>query len=250
MRELIEKLESPAVTGLTASYSGGAMDATPAVLPDLYRGEPVVMAARLATGEHDGTLEIKGKIGARPWSVTLPVAKAAEGSGLSKQWARRKISDAELARHFNQLSSTDTDARVLALALEHHLVSRLTSLVAIDVTPSRPEGARLTRAELPLNLPAGWEFDRVFGPGPHGRAASPSIERASPSAPLERRADAGVRVLFQNVATASTSGGGSSGVALPKTATDAELKMLAGLALLMLAVLLMICRRTPHLSAQ
>src|SRR3984893_12276370 len=72
MRELVEKLESPAVTGLTASYSGGTMDSTPSFLPDLYRGEPVVVAARVAS--LDGMLEIKGMIGARPWTVTLPVA--------------------------------------------------------------------------------------------------------------------------------------------------------------------------------
>ena len=48
--------------------------------------------------------------------------------------------------------------------MKHHLVSRLTSLVAVDVTPSRPAGARLTPADIPLNLPAGWDFDKVFGP--------------------------------------------------------------------------------------
>src|SRR5581483_8693543 len=66
MRELVEKLESPAVIGLTATYSAGTMDATPGVLPDLYRGEPVVLAARIES--LDGTLGISGMIGARPWS--------------------------------------------------------------------------------------------------------------------------------------------------------------------------------------
>ena len=55
---------------------------TPAVLPDLYRGEPLVLAARL--GKLAGTMEIKGRIGDRPWSVTLPLANAAEGRGLLK----------------------------------------------------------------------------------------------------------------------------------------------------------------------
>jgi Ca-activated chloride channel family protein len=185
MRELTEKLESPAVTGLTARYSGGAMDATPAPLPDLYRGEPVVIAARI--GAPDGVLEIKGMIGDRPWSVTLPVAKAAEGAGLSKLWARRKITDAEMARRRDRSSSSDADKRILALALEHHLVSRLTSLVAVDATPARPEGARLTRAELPLNLPAGWEFDKVFG---GERRANEKRPLVIPAADPERRAEA------------------------------------------------------------
>ena len=40
-----------------------------------------------------------------------------------------------------QVSPEITDKRILALALEHHLVSRVTSLVAVDKTPARPPGA-------------------------------------------------------------------------------------------------------------
>jgi Ca-activated chloride channel homolog len=242
MRELIEKLESPIVTGLTASYTG-AMDATPDALPDLYRGEPIVIAARL--GAADGVLEIKGMIGARPWTVTLPVAKAAEGTGLSKLWARRKITDAEIAHRLGQASAQETDQRILGLALEHHLVSRLTSLVAVDATPSRPEGAQLTRAELPLNLPAGWDFDKVFGTKRKG-SDTPA------SQPLERRADAGNLSAPAKPTTAMAAAKAlavaapqPAGVVLPKTATDAELKLMAGLLLLALSFLLVL-RRHPH----
>ena len=262
MRELTEKLESPAVTGLTVSWSGGAIDATPAPLPDLYRGEPVVIAARL--GAADGTLEIKGMIGDRPWTFTLPVAKAAEGAGLSKLWARRKITDAEMAQRHGQASAAETDRRILALALEHHLVSRLTSLAAVDATPSRPEGARLTRAEVPLNLPAGWDFDKVFG---ERRPVEEPPERRVDETPMpqsleERRADAGDPprqvVAMSKVAapavpnaTLSRAQGGTSGmfggvpapsqgVRLPKTATDAELKLAAGLLLLGTSLLFLV----------
>jgi Ca-activated chloride channel family protein len=246
MRELIEKLESPVVTGLTATYSGGAMDATPGVLPDLYRGEPVVIAAKL--GARDGTLEIKGMIGARPWTVTLPVAKAAEGTGLSKLWARRKITDAEMARRLRQASAEETDKRILGLALDHHLVSRLTSLVAVDATPSRPPGARLTAAELPLNLPAGWDFDKVFGVE---RRANDKADDTSPARPLERRADAGKLPVPAKPTPAAflAASAQAPGVALPKTATDAELKLMAGLLLLVLSVLLVLSRRFPQHTA-
>src|SRR4029434_5346638 len=88
----------------------------------------------------------------------------AQGSGLSKLWARRKIADAEVGRTLRTITADEADKRILALALDHHLVTRLRSLVAVDKAPSRPEGARLTLAEIPLNLPAGWEFDKVFGP--------------------------------------------------------------------------------------
>ncbi|HEY9345305.1 MAG TPA: marine proteobacterial sortase target protein, partial [Inquilinus sp.] len=142
MRTLFEKLESPVVTNLSASFSAGGADATPETLPDLYRGEPVVLAAKLAA--LSGTIEIKGMIGDRPWIVTLPVAQAAKGEGLSKLWARRKIADAEVAQTLGQIGPEQADQRILALALQHHLVTRLTSLIAVDKTPRRPDGAVLS----------------------------------------------------------------------------------------------------------
>src|SRR5262249_2215776 len=158
-------------------------DVTPAVFPDLYRGEPLVIAAKLA--KLDGTLEVRGMVGERPWIVTLPLSGAAEGQGLSKLWARRKIADLEVARTMQEVAPEDADRGILALALDHHLVTRLTSLIAIDKTPSRPDGAHLSRAELPLNLPAGWEFEKVFGEKDFGGERRPAVM------PDTRRADSG-----------------------------------------------------------
>jgi Ca-activated chloride channel family protein len=233
MRALFDKLENPIVTGLTAAYSGEA-DMAPAALPDLYRGEPVVLAAKVSSLAR--TLAFSGRIGDRPWEVRLPVASAAEGQGLSKVWARRKIADAEVARTLGQATAEETDRRILALALKHHLVSRLTSLVAVDMTPSRPEGAHLSRTELPLNLPAGWDFDKVFGT---------SGERSNDPAPRrEDRTDVAPGVqLAANAARAVPVVASQAGVVLPQGATDAELRMLIGAALMILSLLLLMLRR-------
>src|SRR3984893_12705289 len=184
MRELFGKLESPAVTQLSVTFSDTKADVTPVMLPDLYRGEPLVLAARL--GKLAGTMEVKGRIGDRPWSVTLPLTNAAEGKGLTKLWARRKIADAEVARTTQQESPEDADKAILALALEHQLVTRLNSLVAVDKTPSRPDGEPLKLTELPINLPAGWDFAKLFGERqrPLPSPATPQLQ------PGERRADA------------------------------------------------------------
>ena len=93
--------------------SDAAADVTPAAIPDLYRGEPLVLAAKL--DKLAGSVEIKGRIGDRPWVVTLPLGNAAEGKGLSKVWARRKISDAEVARTLRQANPEDADRTILAL---------------------------------------------------------------------------------------------------------------------------------------
>jgi Ca-activated chloride channel family protein len=224
MRGLFAKLENPAVTGLAVKFSSATADIAPAVLPDLYRDEPLVLAAKL--DKLAGSVEIKGRIGDRPWSVTLPLANAAQGKGLSKLWARRKISDAEVARTTRQVSPEEADKTILALALQHQLVTRLTSLVAVDKTPSRPEGTPLKLTDLPLNLPAGWDFAKVFGEQPQ-----------LPKPPAERRADASdAQKHAQPAAMPAT-------VRLPKTATDAELRVITGSILLMLSMLLSLYNR-------
>jgi Ca-activated chloride channel homolog len=217
MRDLFAKLENPAVTNLSVKFSESAADRTPAALPDIYRDEPLVLAAKL--DKVAGSVEIKGLIGDRPWVVTLPLANAAEGKGLSKLWARRKIADAEVARTTQQLSPEQADKTILALALEHQLVTRLTSLVAVDKTPSRPQGEPLKVSELPINLPAGWDFAKVFGERPQ-----------LPAPPTERRADNSPVVQ-------------SPSLTLPKTATSAELKLIAGSILLMLSLMLFVYNR-------
>jgi Ca-activated chloride channel family protein len=143
----------------------------------------------------------------------LPIDKAAAGSGLSKLWARRKIDDAEVARTMGQISQDAADRIVLQLALDHHLVTRLTSLVAVDKTPRRPAGTPLTQADIPLDLPAGWSFDKVFGTDDQSRA--PLLQRTSLDS-------------HEGVAAAAP----DQSIVLPKTATSAELCLIAGLLLL------------------
>ena len=237
MRGLFARLENPAVTGLSATFSEAKADLTPATLPDVYRDEPLVLAAKL--DKLAGSVAIKGKIGDRPWSITLPLANAAEGKGLSKLWARRKIDDAEVARTTRQLSPEDADKAILSLALDHQLVTRLTSLVAVDQTPSRPDGEPLKLVNLPINLPAGWDFEKVFG------------ERARPPAPpTERRAETDGHVQLAASKSASLRQPpvaapvqAPATVTLAKTATDAELSMMLGATLMAFSLMLLALNR-------
>jgi Ca-activated chloride channel homolog len=236
MRGLFAKLENPAVTGLSAAFSEAKADVTPAIIPDLYRGEPLLIAAKL--DKLAGAVEIKGKIGDRPWSVTLPLANAAEGKGLSKLWAQRKIGDAEVARTMRQVSTEQADRTILALALEHQLVTRLTSLVAVDQTPSRPAGEPLKLANLPINLPAGWDFEKLFGERPH-----------LPVQPAERRAEADGRLQVAGLkGPLPVAVPAPATITLPTTATNAELNMMLGAMLLALSLMSLVFKRRHALA--
>ena len=89
------------------------------MLPDLYAGEALQIAAKLTS--FAGTMQISGMIGDQPWMAKLPLKGAAEGEGLSKLWARAKIEDAEIGVTLGHISQVAADQRVLDLALRHNL---------------------------------------------------------------------------------------------------------------------------------
>jgi Ca-activated chloride channel family protein len=160
MTELLDRLARPAVTDLRVRLTGSRADITPEQLPDLYAGEPLVLLAR--GGNLQGNLEVSGRIGGRPWSRTVPLGEAVAGPGVAKLWARRRIAEIEVAATLGTMEDQAASDAIARLGLDFSLVSRETSLVAVDRTPARPRGARLTREEIPLNLPHGWDFDTLF----------------------------------------------------------------------------------------
>ncbi len=221
MQDLYSKIGSPVVTELKAELDGNTAKITPDMLPDLYRGEPVLIMAEARN--LNGSLKISGNIGDQPWEVTLPVAKAANGKGISKLWARRRIADFEVSSTLGGLTPDDANKAILALALEHQIVSSQTSLVAIDKTPKRPAGEKLTRADIPLNLPAGWNYESVFGD------EKPAVEEREASAEFKQLA------MLQSPAAALPI---NQQVTLPQTATPAEFFALIAAALMMMGLAL------------
>jgi Ca-activated chloride channel family protein len=233
MRELFAKLENPAVTNLKASFDEAQAEVTPSVLPDVYQGEPIMILMKMA--DRKGTLTLSAKLADRDWSVSLPLAQAEKGSGIAKLWARRKIDDAEVAQTMGTIPAVEADKRILALALEHHLVSRVSSLVAVDKTPARQPGERLTQADIPLNLPAGWDYDKVFG------------KEQNEPAKLERDAKLDVTLIAMAKAPVNADPNAKT-VDLPQTATPAELLMWLGALLALLAIVFALLGRRARVA--
>jgi len=161
MAALLDRLKVPAVRNLKVAVSGSAMEIVPADLPDLYAGEPLVLLGR--ADDLAGTLVVSGLIGDKPWRTEVRLADAIDSPAVARLWAKRRIDDVEVARWMHAVNDATADETIAQLGLGFALVTSQTSLVAIDETPSRPAGERLRREELPLLLPAGWDFDVLFG---------------------------------------------------------------------------------------
>jgi Ca-activated chloride channel family protein len=163
MERLFRRLERPAVTDLAVQWpTGGAVDALPDPLPDLYDGEPVAVAAKLPVNAA-GQVVLTGRILGRPWRQELALNAADDApAGIPVLWARHKVEalDDSLA------SGAGADAvrrQIVAIGLGHNIVTKHTSLVAVDATPARPESADLAGGAMPTNLPQGWSYAAVFG---------------------------------------------------------------------------------------
>lgn len=154
MGNLFKAIESPVLTNLQTSLNGASF---PARLPDVYMGDPVVSVAKIKTGDLPDALSISGNLAGQTWTESKLLSRAEDVTGLSVLWARAKIADLE-ERRFDRDNATKIDSEILQTALDHHIVSRLTSLVAVDITPSRPIDDALNTARVPTMLPEGWDF--------------------------------------------------------------------------------------------
>ncbi|MDH5327341.1 MAG: marine proteobacterial sortase target protein [Gammaproteobacteria bacterium] len=171
MSNLFSKLETPVMADIRVEFDGAnataAVEQFPQRIPDLYAGEPIMLVLRSTAQEQ--SLVIKGKQGQQHWKVNLDNRQGADDSGVAVHWARRKI-----ASLMDSLSDgEDKDSirqQVVDVALKHHLVSRYTSLVAVDVTPVRPADESLKRTDVAGNLPQGQQYEKIFGAMPRTAA--------------------------------------------------------------------------------
>ena len=239
MGELFGKLEHPAMTDIAATFDQAkAENITPNPMPDLYAGEPVVLTAELPQANSAGKLLITGRTGDQPWRVEMSIDQAAAGKGIAKLWARRKIDDLE-ASGYRVNDPQAIDRQIETVAMTHHLVSRVTSLVAVDVTATRPKSEPLTDTDVPLNLPEGWDFEKVYGeqkpilPSPSG-----DRDASLPAGTLQQVAmeTAEMMAAAPTAKTASLLAKRSVGVNLPQTATPADRHILIGLMMMLIAL--------------
>jgi Ca-activated chloride channel family protein len=152
MADLLSKIEQPVLTDLELDLPQ-ARDPLPFPLPDLYAGEPVMAVMKLTAVP--ARAAVSGNLGGLRWSNRLSLVGSDEQTGLGVLWGRRKIQQLMRAK-VRGADGEQIRAQVVAIGLNHHLVSPYTSLVAVDITPVRPRTQTLGTHHLETNPPAGW----------------------------------------------------------------------------------------------
>jgi Ca-activated chloride channel family protein len=163
----------------------GASDVFPAELPDLFASHPMIVHGRFK-GSLAAQIVVRadGKDG--PVEIPVSVARAPMDDGWPLQgllWARSKIGWLE-ADLWNPMHPTAA-AEITTLGVEHHLVTRFTSFVAVDRSKKVGDGNPVHVVQ-PVEVPEGVDADMA---GALSRAAG-SGSVSSGSAALKKRGEA------------------------------------------------------------
>ncbi len=164
MDRLFNKLEQPQVTNIAVQWpSGVVVDPYPAVVPDLYLGEPVTVKVKASGAFRPGdSVRIVGDSVSGAWTRDLALNVSEDSPGVAALWARARIADLlDLERRGADAQETRT--AIVETALNHHLVSKHTSLVAIDKTPVRESADPLKNEQVANLMPYGQSGSAIFG---------------------------------------------------------------------------------------
>lgn len=174
-----ERISAPYLTDVRIDWGDAPVrEMTPAVLPDLYLGEPLrVMAKFDKPGQH--TIRVHGKIAGAPATLPLTLTlprDADRAESLPVIWARSQVED-QMASYLSPLTTPDQrlniEQKVTTLGLEHHITTQWTSFVAVAKAPIATPATQHTSGQ--LSTGQNWTNPTAWGgnaaPEPAGWAA-------------------------------------------------------------------------------
>lgn len=132
----VRRVRKPLVTDLQVDWGGLAVaDVMPEVVPDLFDAQPLIIQGRYRA-EGQGTVVLRGRRAGLPVVFEVPVTLpplTTDGHGLSMAWARRRIERLSASQYGGERA--EVVEQITSLGLEYHLVTKYTSLVAVEQSP-------------------------------------------------------------------------------------------------------------------
>lgn len=139
MNALLSKLKTTLVSDINVQWPQQA-EVYPQRIPDLYAGEPLLLAAK--TSGAMGVVDISGKTAAQPWQTQLTINPHNNHGGVAQVWAKSKIDALEDTKTEGANPQT-VRQQVVDVALTHALITPYTSFVAVEELVSRPAESAL-----------------------------------------------------------------------------------------------------------
>ena len=174
MTHLFESIESPVLTDVKLTFDGVEVtDIYPQRLPDLFFRQPLLIYGRITKGRA-GKVHLTARAGNENYESTIAfdASQATFHPGITTLWARQKVDDLmDQWRQSDEDTRSEIRASIIAYAIHYRLVTRFTSLVAIEQIVVNASGQSST-VPVPTELPAGWKMEALFGAPATGTADS------------------------------------------------------------------------------
>lgn len=159
--DLLDNLRTPVLTDIAVSTPNGDVDMFPNPVPDLYMNRPAMWTGKISSEVDE--IVITGTQQGKPFKdiVTVPSVDAADlqeytssAPSVAMQWARQKISDLEDEQRYSDDSGLH-EQTITQLAMQTGLVTRYTSLIAVEERSSRPDSKGMDSRQIANAMPLG-----------------------------------------------------------------------------------------------
>ncbi len=172
MTRLFAQIESPVLTDVKLSFEGVTVQRLyPKRVPDLFLEQPLLVFGQISKGR-TGKIHISARAGNEPYEATIAfdTSKATFHSGITTLWARNGVEEMmDEWRHSDEHGQSEIRSSIIAFAIRYRLVTRFTSLVAVEEVVANASGESKA-VPVPTELPAGWQREKVFGAPATGTA--------------------------------------------------------------------------------
>jgi Ca-activated chloride channel family protein len=172
MSRLFNSIESPVLSDVKLTFEGVEVaDVYPQRPPDLFLRQPLLLYGRIVKG-HSGKLHLTGRSEKVEYESTIKfdTTKSTFHPGITTLWARQRVEELmDQWRQANEAQQAELRNRIIAHAIQYRLVTRFTSLVAVEEIVANASGQQKQIA-VPTELPEGMQMEKVFGPAATGTA--------------------------------------------------------------------------------
>jgi len=134
----------------------GADDLAPARVPDLFAGRAATVFFRIRKGK---SVTVTGTTAdGKAWKETVK-PRSIELPAINHLWARARVTDLEDRFRLQTGEQTSIRKEIIALAIEHTLLTRFTSFVVVDESEIVNKGGEGNKVVQPVHMPAQWEME-------------------------------------------------------------------------------------------
>ncbi len=184
MGRLFSQLSRPALTDVAVTWNTSDVEQSPSVIADLYMDQPLIITSKTpinkARSNKTKTLPsfvVSGLSGdsnnQKAWSEQIELKNNKHTTGIARLWARNKVAEMTDDLMLNGDHGLLKDD-IIELALQHHLITEFTAMVAVDRNPdasrlaARRMANRSAQAKAMGQVPypqgsLGWRWNLMLG---------------------------------------------------------------------------------------